>query len=307
MKTMLMISAAVLALASPAAAQIANTSGLNSDPTIAQATAAPITTNNNTAVSAPTAIAAGGTGIAGASSISGSNATAGALSGSTSGAMAVGGDQIQGQAIVGSGNSDVGVSTEVRNTNTNLNALTNDQGQMQGQHQSNFGVNGQHQSTDSSAYSGDVTSANTNTLSTSSQGGASSANNAGNAQTVNVDASTHNRRNTPMSYAAPLSIGGGVCAYSPVSGGMSLPGFSGSASVGKIDASCEIRAFADVLSRLGRLDVAITLLQQDERVAKAFKDTPEPAPAPVGVVDTRMTTPETPEAPTATMEPIPNP
>lgn len=93
-------------------------------------------------------------------------------------------------------------------------------------------------------------------------------------------------------YAAPLSIGGGVCAYTPLSAGVSLRVFSGSVSGAVIDQGCERRANADVLARLGYQEQAVALLMQNPDVAAAFATvTMRPAasvarPAPVASAET---------------------
>ena len=96
-------------------------------------------------------------------------------------------------------------------------------------------------------------------------------------QTVTVEGDRINyeaQKRAPVNtaYAAPISIGSGVCAYAPVSAGLSLIGGSGSVSGAKIDQGCERRANADVMARFGDINAARRLLMLNPDVAKAYSD-----------------------------------
>ena len=96
-------------------------------------------------------------------------------------------------------------------------------------------------------------------------------------QSVNIEGDktvyeAQKRAPVNTAYAAPISIGSGVCAYAPVSAGLSLIGGSGSVSGAKIDQGCERRANADVMARFGDINAARRLLMLNPDVAKAYSD-----------------------------------
>lgn len=62
-------------------------------------------------------------------------------------------------------------------------------------------------------------------------------------QAVNIEGDEAQRRNpVNTAYSAPVAIGGGVCMYTPVSGGAQSIVFGLSGSVAKRDKECERRA-----------------------------------------------------------------
>lgn len=74
-------------------------------------------------------------------------------------------------------------------------------------------------------------------------------------------------------YAPPYAIGGGVCAYTPVSLGFMARAFGLSGGGAVIDKGCERRANADMLARLGHNDLACALLMNNREVADTAKRT----------------------------------
>lgn len=115
------------------------------------------------------------------------------------------------------------------------------------------------------------TASQTQSTSSLATTGASTATNDGNSQNLVVNEATQLRAPVNTAYAAPLSIGGGVCAYSSFSAGGSVVGFSTSASKASMDEGCQDRADADLLARLGYQRQAAEILKTHPRVAAAFK------------------------------------
>jgi len=152
---------------------------------------------------------------------------------------------------IGSDNQTNTVLTNTTDVNTNANI----QGQAQDSHneQSQLSV---------SNVSDSGNSANSNTQT-------NEGNNADQTMVYNEAKAPKPAVNT--AYAAPAVVGGGVCAYTPFSGGLTLRIVSGSATGAIIDKGCESRANADVLARLGYTQEAVALLMQNEAVAKAFE------------------------------------
>lgn len=242
--------------------------------------------------------------IAGAAAGAEANAGAAALSGSVSGANAVntaitgpstatntsvnsinGGDN---RATVGNVTSSSGPSTSsasggrsdasstliapVTTTDTNVN------GQQQGQIANSDQDQRQSSSTSTSTNQSQALSdSSVHTQSTTASTGASTSSASGNGAgqtttfTQNYEAADIPKPSVNTAYAAPSVVGGGVCAYTPFSAGLSLRIVSGSASGAIIDKGCESRANADVLARLGYTAQAVALLMQNEAVAQAFR------------------------------------
>lgn len=153
----------------------------------------------------------------------------------------------------------------------------------------------------STASTGAVTNTNTNTNTTGAS--TSSANNSGSGNsTVAITHEAQRRNPVNTAYAAPVSIGGGVCAYTPASGGVSFIPFSGSLAGAKIDKGCERRANADVLARMGHQRLACELMLNNPEV----RTTADRISFDCSAVPSAGYAPESFSAPT-TMEPIPNP
>lgn len=253
MKNILLATVAVALISTPAFAKNDNGNNGNS--------------NGTTNVSAsPVAQAQGvGVGIAGAYA-QGGNATGGS-------AVAQGGAG----GSVRNDTSVVGINTNtVRTENTNLNVANADvrtnvnttdlnsnlQGQLQGQSQRNSQGQDQGQGQDQTQTASVAQSGN------SRNSVAVDGNNASQTTVYNEAVQHHAPVNT--AYAAPTIVGGGVCAYTPLSAGLSLRIFSASGSGAVIDKGCENRANADVLARLGYVEQAAALLMQNEAVQQAF-------------------------------------
>lgn len=166
----------------------------------------------------------------------------------------------------------------------------------QGQTQGNVGINGQQQGIDRSGNSTVTASGNSNnrndltnigvqgqtTDASSRNANINGALNEGNnsaqeaSNTTSVDASDHSsyteavQRRAPVStaYAAPTMIGGGVCAYSPLSFGGQAVAAGGSIAFTKIDKGCDSRAMADIFSRMGQQEFACELLLSNKSARK---------------------------------------
>lgn len=135
------------------------------------------------------------------------------------------------------------------------------QGQAQGQ------LQGQSQTASSDQSQGQIQSLDAHN---SIYGNTTTASSAGQqaSQTVTVAGDEAQRRN-PVStaYAAPLTVGGGVCAYTPVSGSGQFVSFGLSGSGAKIDKGCERRATADMFARMGMKREACLIMMRDPQAA----------------------------------------
>ena len=242
MKHVLLAAAAALVLSAPAYAGIIGDTN-NYD----------ITNNTPVANAGAQAGAAAGA-VAGAT---GGNATGGSVGDidvrggaggsatSTLGSLnKFGGD---GGSVLGSGNS----------SNTNLLG----QGQMQGQIASSDQSQSQSQHTNQA-----------NAQTNSQNVGGQTATNSTNVDASDRSVTTYQAATNPVNtaYAAPLSVGGGVCVYTAASAGGSGVTLSLSGSVAKRDAECDRRAFADMMARLGDVRAARELLKQNESVRDAY-------------------------------------
>lgn len=200
-----------------------------------------------------------------------------------------------GNATATGGRADSSATVIAPVTTTDVNH--NLQGQLQGQQQSSSsGVSGSGNSTNeigvSTIGTGNVTEV----------GGQTAENTASN--TVNVGGDVHEaqRRNPVASaYAAPLAIGGGVCAYTPVSGAGQFVSFGLSGSAAKIDKGCETRATADMFARLGMgYEACLIMVSQPAAVAALLDrasclqplDLTEAAPQPAPSVPVLQIAPE---------------
>lgn len=266
------------------------------------------------------------TAVAGAAAGAVAGAAAGAISGSAAtggNASAVGGGAVvsgnnNGGAGGAGGRSDASASSSLGSLNkfggdggsvvgsgnsSNLNSNTN----LLGQGQMQAAVSDQSQSQSLS---------NTNSLSqgnTQTVGGQQATN------TTNVDASDRSvttyeaqaRNPVNTAYAAPISIGGGVCVYTAAAVGGSGVTLSLSGSVAKRDEECDRRAFADLAARLGDTKAARALLRQNPMVDDAYKTAGTGGDVVVVAATSAAKPAATAEAPAAfsftPMQPIPNP
>lgn len=179
-------------------------------------------------------------------------------------------------AVVGSGNSS--------NTNVDVNHVTGINGQQQTVRDS-----GNSSSSSGSSSNSDVTNSgnSANMVATNisvapvgsgnstTVGGQTASNAASN--TVNVAGDTYiseaqKRAPVASAYAAPLAIGGGVCAYTPVSGAGQFVSFGLSGSGAKIDKGCETRATADMFARMGlNYEACLIMVSQPAAVRAGLK------------------------------------
>lgn len=252
MKYALMAAAAVLAISTSAhAGLIGDTNNYDIDNNTPVANAGAQAGAAAGAISGSVSGATGGNATGGSVGDIDVRGGAGGSATSTLGSLnSFGGD---GGSVLGSGNS--------ANTNANTNLLG--QGQMQGQVAASDQSQSQSQNTHQA-------NAQTNSQNV---GGQTSTN------TANVDASdrsvttyeAQDRNPVNTAYAAPISIGGGVCVYTAASAGGAGVTLSLSGSLAKRDAECDRRAFADMMARLGDIKAARALLMQNEDVANAYK------------------------------------
>jgi hypothetical protein len=192
----------------------------------------------------------------------------------------------------------ISVSPDIRNTTTNVNGQDQgqQQGQLQGQQQSNVGINGQQQSTSSGASSDQDQaqslvdqSSHSASASTGASTSSASGNGAGQTTTLTQVYEAQKRAPVASAYAAPVAIGGGVCAYTPASGAFQAVSFGLSGGGAKIDKGCERRANADMFARLGMTKMSCELLMNNAEVAATARR--------IGMVCTDM--------PVAVLEPTP--
>lgn len=214
----------------------------------------------------------------------------------------------------------IDVSPDIRTTTTDFNNVSTDVNQFGIQANKQITSNGS-ESVSGVDHSGNSSNdnrsaASANDSSTHSAAANNANNNGGNTLNVdqNYEAADIPKPAVNTAYAAPAVIGGGVCAYTPFSAGLSFRVFSGSASGAKIDDGCERRANADTLARMGYLREATALLMHNPEVARAFSEVknspvvavtqPEPRPAEQATNTVLPTMPSNPAK--GTMLPIPN-
>lgn len=144
-----------------------------------------------------------------------------------------------------------------------------------------------------------------NTVTGGAQSNSNSAVGSGNTTTFSDNSVYEAQKRNPVSsaYAAPLSIGSGVCMYTPVSAsgqGITI-GLSG--SVAKRDDECERRSTADMFARVGMTYEACQIMAQAPH-ARAVGIT---CARPVAAQTLLPPPPAIPPKVPATMLPIPNP
>lgn len=254
-----------------------------------------------------------GVGIAGAEA----NAGAVAINGPNTALGGQGGSVIAPVTTTVAPRIDTSVDTRIDNRDTNVVGVDSRNTNLNGQGQFIAGSGNSSSSSGSSSSSDQtqaqtltdasthtVTSANTATTGASTSGATSSS--AG--QTASyVDNSVYEaqKRNPVASaYAAPLSIGGGVCAYTPVSASGQFVTFGLSGSAAKIDQGCETRATADMFARMGMgYEACLIMVSQGPALRAGLTTESCVRPAPVAYV---VTPPAEPKPP-VTMLPIPDP
>lgn len=197
------------------------------------------------------ATANGGTSIAGAAA--GANASVGDVTNIASGGQGGrGGDGGNALAFGGAGGKGGDAN----------------QGQLQGQHQANVGINGQQQSAAS-----DQSQSSTNTLGQSTDASSQNDNRssaAGNTTSTNV--SYRSERNAPPVYlgnvAATVSCAGGFSAGSSSQGGAGALGFNW------ISPDCKTVVAGQNLQSLGMVDVACRVFKTTDGFKRAAKRDP---------------------------------
>lgn len=158
------------------------------------------------------------------------------------------------------------------------------QGQLQGQQQGQTAQGGAGGSAVSGSKSDQTqiqgltdASVHTQTATVGDSVSGSSASSAGQSVSFYEEAT---KRAAASAYAAPLAIGGGVCAYTPASLALQLPGFGGSGSGARIDQGCETRATADMFARMGMsYEACLIMVSQPAAVRAGIKAdacTPKP-------------------------------
>lgn len=308
MRVYMLALLASAALAGSAYATPGNNGGGQGGCGVGQQTNGCGTTNNPTANGGDAQAGAVGVGIGVGVGIAGAEASAAAGANATNTLIAPISNDVRND------NRDTNVvGVDSRNTNANVNGQDQGQGQLQGQQQGIVGSGNSSSSSGSSSssdqdqtqgqsQSNDVRNAQGQTQSAASdqrqqQGidSSISAVGAGNTTDVTVEGDTvtyEAQKRTPVAsaYSAPLSIGGGVCAYTPVSGAGQFVSFGLSGSAAKIDEGCERRATADVFARIGMTFEACQIMASAKyavaagivctRPVVASYAPPSPQPAP---------------------------
>lgn len=254
MRQLLILAAFFVAFSANAGNDNANPCGNNGNNCNPSGGAASATGGNATAT--------GGTSIAGAAAgaLAGANASVGDVTNIAAGGQGGrGGDGGNALAFGGAGGKGGDAN----------------QGQLQGQHQSNVGINGQQQTAKSDQSQSSSTSTSTDTSTSTSTAQSQQANNAGNSQQVGGQST--NIKFEDVANAPPVFLGNITstmsCAGGFNAGGSSQDG-AGALGFSWVSGDCRSVVAADKFRELGMVDTACKILKTTKGFKRAVKSDP---------------------------------